>query len=130
MFTLKTMGKYSVWTKWRTAFTSVILSACIGSITSCSHYDLDEYDPEGWGSSIYNYLDESGNYTNTLKLIDDLGLKDVLLRTGSKTLFVADDDAFNRFYSNNAWGVKDYSQFTDGQKKMLLLISLRKCQLR
>ena len=121
MFTLKTMGKYSVRTKWRTAFTSVILSACIGSITSCSHYDLDEYDPAGWGSSIYKYLDESGNYTNTLKLIDDLGLKEVLLRTGSKTLFVADDDAFNRFYSNNAWGVKDYSQFTDGQKKMLLL---------
>lgn len=121
MYTLTTMRKDSVRTKWRTAFTSVLLSACLGGITSCSHYDLDEYDPEGWGSSIYNYLDESGNYTNTLKLINDLGLKEVLAKTGSKTLFVADDDAFDRFYSNNEWGIKSYSQFTDSQKKMLLL---------
>lgn len=124
MYTLTTMRKDSVRAKWRTAFTSVILSACLGGITSCSHYDLDEYDPEGWGSSIYNYLDESGNYTNTLKLINDLGLKDVLAKTGSKTLFVADDDAFDRFYANNEWGIKDYSQFTDSQKKMLLLGSM------
>ncbi len=117
---LTTMRKDSARTKWRTAFTSVILSACLGGITSCSHYDLDEYNPEGWGSSIYNYLDESGNYTNTLKLIGDLGLKDVLSKTGSKTLFVADDDAFDRFYANNEWGVKSYSQLTDSQKKMLI----------
>ncbi len=115
------MRKDSARTKWRTAFTSVILSACLGGIASCSHYDLDEYDPEGWGSSIYNYLNESGNYTNTLKLIEDLGLKDVLAKTGSKTLFVADDDAFDRFYSNNEWGVEDYSQLSASQKKMLIL---------
>lgn len=121
MYTLTTMRKSSVRRKWRTAFTWAILSACIGGITSCSHYDLDEYDPEGWGSSIYKYLEQSGNYSNTLSLINDLGYKDVLATTGLKTLFVADDDAYDRFYSNNEWGVSSYSQLTLSQKKMLLL---------
>lgn len=115
------MRKDFIRTKWRVALASVMLSACLGGFTSCSQYDLDENDPEGWGASIYSYLEEQGNYSNTLKLINDLGLKEVLAKTGSKTLFVADDDAFNRFYEKNEWGVKDYSQLQLSQKKMLLL---------
>lgn len=103
------------------AFASMMLSACLGGFTSCSQYDLDENDPEGWGESIYNYLEVQGNYSNTLKLIDDLGLKEVLAKTGSKTLFVADDDAYARFYANNEWKVKKYSELSLSQKKMLLL---------
>lgn len=108
-------------TKWRTAFASLMLSACLGGFTSCSQYDLDEIDPEGWGESIYNYLEVQGNYSNTLNLINDLGLKEVLAKTGSKTLFVADDDAYTRFYANNEWGVKKYEDLSLSQKKMLLL---------
>lgn len=118
------MRKDLIKTKWRVAFASLMLSACLGGFTSCSQYDLDENDPEGWGASIYSYLEVQGNYSNTLKLINDLGLKEVLAKTGSKTLFVADDDAFNRFYSSNEWGVKSYSQLTLSQKKMLLLGSM------
>lgn len=106
------------------AFASMMLSACLGGFTSCSQYDLDENDPEGWGASIYNYLEVQGNYSNTLKLIDDLGLKEVLAKTGSKTLFVADDDAYARFFEKNEWGVKDYSHLSLSQKKMLLLGSM------
>lgn len=95
-----------------------LLLAC--GITSCSKYDLDETDPEGWGASIYSYLNEQGNYTNTVRMIDDLGLAEVLAKTGSKTIFAADDEAFERFYSSNEWGVRRYEDLSESQKCLLL----------
>lgn len=108
-------------TGWHRLSVAVALSACLVNFTACDKYDLDETDPEGWGASIYSYLEEDGNFTNTVKLIDDLGLKNVLAKTGSKTMFVADDDAFARFYAQNKWGVKRYEQLSLSQKKILLL---------
>lgn len=106
---------------WRRATVAVALSACLMNFTACTKYDLDENDPEGWGASIYSYLAEDGHYTNTVRLIDDLGLREVLAKTGSKTMFVADDDAYARFYANNKWGVSSYDGLSLSQKKMLLL---------
>ena len=97
-----------------------VLLGSSGSLLSCQKYDLDERSPEGWGNSIYSWLDEQGNYTNTVRMIDDLGYREVLAKTGSKTLFVADDAAYERFYSNNTWGARGYNDLTDPQKKMLL----------
>ncbi|MGX8696850.1 MAG: fasciclin domain-containing protein, partial [Prevotella sp.] len=91
---------------------------------SCSQYDLDERTPEGWGSSIYSWLDEQGNYTNTVRMISDLGYQEVLAKTGSKTLFVADDAAYERFYRNNPWGVRSYEGLSTSQKKLLLFGSM------
>ncbi|MBO4810472.1 MAG: fasciclin domain-containing protein [Prevotella sp.] len=93
-------------------------------LTSCSQYDLDERTPEGWGSSIYNWLEEQGNYTNTVRLIDDLGYREVLAKTGSKTLFVADDAAYERFFSARKWGVGSYAQLSNSQKRLLLFGSM------
>ena len=101
-----------------------VLFAGGGILSSCSEYDLDERTPEGWGSSIYSWLDEQGNYTNTVRMIDDLGYHDVLAKTGSKTLFVADDAAYERFYRNNTWGVRSYDQLSLSQKKLLLFGSM------
>lgn len=95
---------------------------------SCSdwtdQYDLDERTPDGWGASIYSWLDDAGNYTNTVRLINDLGYREVLAKTGSKTVFVADDAAYSRFYANNAWGVKSYEDLSLAQKKLLLYGSM------
>lgn len=91
-----------------------------GGLSACEGYDLAENDPSWLGSSIYDYLQSEGNYTNLVRLIDDLGYTDVLAKTGSKTLFVADDDAYNRFYQNNSWGVHSYDQLSLAQKKLLL----------
>ena len=92
-----------------------------GLVNSCTDdYDLPDKTPEWLGSSIYNYLEQKGNYTNTIKLIDDLDYAEVLAKTGSKTLFVANDDAYNRFYQNNQWGVRRYEDLTYNMKKMLL----------
>ena len=97
----------------------VLLIGC-GSFLSCSEYDLDERTPAGWGMSIYSWMDGQGNYTNTVRLINDLGYREVLDKTGSKTLFVADDAAFERFFKKNDWGVRRYEDLSLAQKKMLI----------
>jgi len=104
-------------TKWIIA--CILLSEC-GFFISCSGYNLDKEMPGWLGSSINEYLYDQGNFTNYVELIKDLNYQDVLSKTGSKTLFVADDDAFLRFYANNPWGVRSYKDLSTAQKKYLL----------
>jgi len=108
---------------WKVLVAGVLLAGG-GFLCSCDQYDLDERTPEGWGASIYSWLDEQGDYTNTVRMIDELGYAQVLAKTGSKTLFVADDAAYERFLQNNSWGVRSYSQLTTSQKKLLLFGSM------
>lgn len=93
-----------------------------GVLFSCKDNNpLDESYPEWLGSSIYGYLEDQGNYTVFLRLIDDLDYDQVLSLTGSKTLFVADDEAFTAFFNTqNSWGVRSYDDFSLAQKKLLL----------
>ena len=104
--------------RWKIAL-AVALVGGVG-LTSCQEYDLDEKTPEGYGASIYSWLDEQGNFTNTVRLINDLNYRDVLDRTGSKTFFAANDDAFRRFYQKNDWSVSSYEGLSLAQKRMLL----------
>lgn len=91
---------------------------------SCSDgYDLGDKQPTGL-DNIYGYMEEKGNFTNYLRLIDDLGEKEYLSKTNSKTVFVSDDDAFAKFYASNSWGVKSYDQLSLAQKKLLLYSSM------
>lgn len=76
--------------------------------------------PDWLGNSIYERLQEDGNYTTLLRLVDDLGQTEVLRHTGSKTLFAANDSAFQAWYGNNSWGVSRYEQLSSAQKKLLL----------
>lgn len=103
----------------------------MGLLSSCDGYDLAEKTPDWLGSSVYDYLNDDGNYTNMVRIIDDLNYKDVLAKTGSKTLFVANDEAFDRFYKNNSWGVKSYGDLSPAQKKLLLYGSMinNSCQV-
>lgn len=92
---------------------------------SCKdEYPYDNTEPEWLGESIYEYLSGADNYKNFVKIIDDLEYSEVLRKTGSKTLFVADDAAFERFYQNNKWGVSRYEDLTESQKKLLLNFSV------
>lgn len=98
----------------------IAISVC-GAVYSCKDdYKLDDETPSWLGSSVYEYMEQQGNYNNFINLINDLNYKEVLARTGSKTLFVADDDAFNKFYQDNPWGVHSYADLTMSQKKLLL----------
>lgn len=82
--------------------------------------EMPEGQPSWLGNSIYERLTEEGNYTTTLKLIDDLDQTEVLSHTGSKTLFAASDDVFAEWFANNKWGVRSYDQLSLAQKKLLL----------
>jgi len=95
---------------------------CIAGLVSysCSDkYDLDSEQPSGL-NTLYGYLQGEGNFTNFLHLIDDCGYADVISKTGSMTLFAANDEAFEQFFASNEWGVKSYADLSDAQKKLLL----------
>lgn len=109
---------------------ATLVAMCVlftGSFMSCTDtfddYKYDDTDPNWLGASIYDFLKgETGEHTynNYIAIIDSLGYADVLARTGSKTLFVADDAAFEEFYRNNRWGVKSISDLSKAQMKTLL----------
>ena len=104
---------------------------CVSLMWSCSkEYAVPEGEtPEWLGESIYAELQSgahlSGTFNYYLRLIDDLGYADVLSKTGSKTIFPANDDAFNAFFaSDNQYGVSSYEQLSEAQKKQLLYSSM------
>lgn len=103
-----------------------------GVSTSCTD-ELDEYKyddeyPAWLGASIYEFLKDGNHngrtYNTLVAIIDSLDYDDVLSRTGSKTLFVADDDAFARFFQNNRWGVTGIEDLSRTQMKILLFGSM------
>ncbi len=105
--------------------------ALTGVMTSCVDRNelVDEDSKPSWlGESIYAELSEptqlTGTFSTYLRLIDDLGYTETLSRTGSKTVFPANDEAFERFFADNEWGVTSYNQLTTSQKKLLLYTSM------
>ena len=104
---------------------------CLG-LGSCSKdYVVPEGELPSWlGESIYKELQQpkelQGTFTTYCKLIEDLGYADVLSRTGSKTIFPANDEAFARFFAggNNKFGVSSYDELTHSQKAELLFSTM------
>ncbi|MHB9141917.1 MAG: fasciclin domain-containing protein, partial [Paludibacter sp.] len=102
--------------------TILLVGILLGSSLFVSCVDENSYankEPEWLGASIYDYLQTGGNYKTYVKLIDELGYTETLKKTGSKTLFVANDSAFTEFFKSNAWGVTSYEQLTLAQKKII-----------
>ncbi len=107
-------------------------------ITSCRpDYNLDTEFPEWLGTSIYETLqqgfeDENGNHMSFsyfVRLIEDRGQAPILAKTGTRTMFVADDESFERFFATNrifkkshAEGdyVRCYEDLSNAQKDMIL----------
>lgn len=121
----------------------VAFAACMlalgANFSACTDdYVLDEQKPTWLNSSIYETLESNGGYTKFLTLIADpdvnsgdsegSSLVEILSRTGSKTVFVADDKAWDSFFAGNAklpksnpWhGAQSYDKLTKSQKKLLL----------
>lgn len=107
---------------------AIVLSAlvqgglCLGS---CSDdYVLDDSQPDYLGESIYGYLKSQSNFTYATRLIDDLGYTEMLSRTGSKTLFPANDEAYERFFKSNIFGAHCYEDLTAAQKRIIMNASM------
>lgn len=110
-------------THFKAAIAGMLLVPCL--CVSCQDdYIYDDRAPENLGASIYDYLSDNGDFTYFVKLIDDLDYREVLSKTGSKTLFPANDRAFERFFQNNAYGVTNYESLTVAQKKMIMNTSM------
>ena len=105
----------------RVAMVTCGLLMSVWALQSCKDDDiLLTGQPDWLGNSIYERLQDEGNYTITLRLIDELGQKEVLSHTGSKTLFAADDAAYAEWFKNNSWGVDSYDKLSMAQKRLLL----------
>ena len=85
---------------------------CMGIASCTKDYLVPEDElPEWLGASIYEELKNpkslDGTFNTYLRLIDDLAYTDVLSKTGSKTIFPANDAAFEAFFKDgkNVFGV-------------------------
>ena len=107
-----------------TLFIIALFIGYLWAVSCKDKYLYDNQEPNWLGASIYDYLKGDGHFTYYTKLIDDVGYTDVLKKTGSKTLFVANDSAFDKFFQNNPWGVKSFDQLTLSQKKLILNYSM------
>ena len=104
---------------WTVAVGGLLMGSSL-LLQGCKDDNVLTGQPQWLGNSIYERLQEDGNYTTMLRLIDDLDQHEVLSHTGSKTLFAANDSAFQQWYGHNNWGVARYEQLTTAQKKLLL----------
>ncbi len=125
----------------------VAFAACMlalgGSFSACQdEYTLDDAKPVWLNSSIYETLESDGSYTNYLRLIadpdvnagesDESSLVQILSKTGSKTVFAANDQAWQNFFEANKklpkanpWHyAQSYEQLSKNQKKLLLHTSM------
>ena len=95
----------------------------VGALQSCDKDSLIlTGQPEWLGNSIYERLQEGidgKSFNYTIRLINDLDQAEVLSQTGSKTLFVASDEEYDKWFSSNSWGVTSYDELTMPQKKQL-----------
>lgn len=103
-----------------------LLSICSVTYSCSDDFDLDERRPDFLKASIYDELKANGNFTTVVRLIEDMDYADVLSKTGSKTLFVADDNAYAKFFETTDWvdgngnPVRSYDQLSVSQKRYLI----------
>ena len=85
---------------------------------SCSDdYEWAQEKPSWLGQSIYDELARRGNFGIYLKMVDDLGRTEFLSKTGSVTVFVADDDTYRAYFK--AQGV-DENHISTPMKRLLV----------
>lgn len=103
-----------------------LLFVCSAILSCRDEYIYDDPDkvPEWLGESIYEELQNGKNFKGEsfdyfLRVIDDCNYKDVLMATGSKTVFVANDEAFLKGIYDN-WGLTSYEQLNPGHKRTIL----------
>ncbi len=136
---MRMTNRLSKWSR-HSSRVACLLAAC-GLMYACKdEFILDDEKPSWLNTSIYQRLEEKGNFRTYLKLLADKDvnpenmrpLTDVLSRTGSKTVFVANDSAWDAFFTSNAllpesnpWHyATSYDKLSQAQKKLLIHTSM------
>ena len=136
---MRMTNRLSKWSRYSSRV--VCLLAACGLMYACKdEFILDDEKPSWLNSSIYESLEQKGNFRTYLKLLADKDvnpeglrpLTDVLSRTGSKTVFVANDSAWDAFFEANAYlpeanpwhYATSYENLSQAQKKLLIHTSM------
>lgn len=107
---------------YRVLLSTGILAGALCMMPSCSDdYEWAQEKPVWLGKSIYDELARRGNFSIYLKMVDDLGRTDFLSKTGSVTVFVADDDTYRAYFK--AHGV-DENRISTPMKRYLVNTSM------
>ena len=136
---MRMTNRLSKWSRHSSRVTC-LLAACALVYACKDEFILDDEKPSFLNSSIYESLEQQGKYRTYLKLLADKDvnpegmrpLTDVLGRTGSKTVFVANDSAWDVFFASNArlpegnpWHfATSYENLSQAQKKLLIHTSM------
>ncbi len=99
---------------------AIFVAVALLLTSSCSN-DYDWDSPSWLGGSIYDELQRRGNFSIYLGMAEDLGQAELLRKTGSVTVFVADDDAYRAWFEKN--GVDEHS-LSPAMKKLLFNASM------
>ena len=128
--------------KWsRQSYRMICLMAACGLTYAChDEFILDDKMPDWLNTSIYESLEKSGNFKTYLRLLADEDvnpanarpLTEELSKTGSKTVFVADDAAWEAFFEknkslpeSNPWHyATSYENLSVAQKKLMIHTSM------
>ena len=78
-----------------------VLFCAVVFISSCRKQAFDDYygRPDNLQPPIYQVLQEKGNFTNLLALIDKAGYKSTLSAAGYWTMFAPNDAAFQKYFA-------------------------------
>ncbi|MDA3817465.1 MAG: fasciclin domain-containing protein, partial [Prolixibacteraceae bacterium] len=80
----------------------------LSAIYSCDKAKENYYErPEWLEPPIYQQLEERGNFTNYLKLVDKANYTQTLNAAGYYTVFAPNDDAFSEYFSQNGYSSVD-----------------------
>jgi uncharacterized surface protein with fasciclin (FAS1) repeats len=116
--------------RWKNLPCFLLLFLSVLFFTACEDkYEYDNKEPDWLGESIYDYLKNNGNFTYYVRIIDsveDNGVKysEVLQKTGNKTIFVADDEAFEVFFRENPQGIRSFEQMSNSQRRAILFAGI------
>jgi len=122
------------------ALRALCIMALCGTTWACKdEYTLDDEKPEWLSENIYSILENEG-FGYYMKLLEDpaintegaRNLKEILSKTGSNTVFVANDAAWEQFFQKNAalpatnpWHTAtSYANLSPAQKNLLVHTSL------
>lgn len=110
---------------------SVLVAVALVCVSSCKDpYYYDDREPDWLGASIYDYLkshrDSAGkpDYSYFVRIIDSCNYKEVLAKTGSKTMFVCKDKSFEEYFRNNEDGITCFEDFNRSMLNRIMEYSM------
>ena len=111
----------------RAAIAACCVLMGVTGLQSCKDEDHEVLtgQPSFLGNSIYERLQEDGHYKITLKLIDEMAEisgndeKEVMSKTGSRTLFVTSDEDYQKWFEEKGF-TNGYDDLSNAMKLRLM----------